>query len=119
MTENPFTKDLDEAKIHNSVPFEEYLNLGQFTASETPILYQLQGVIGHSGDRISSGHYIAAVRKPDGSSFCSINDDNAISQDKGGDVHELYNIRSRNTDFIPYVLFLSFQRIVEKRNAKV
>ena len=104
---DPVTERLEEVKISNPVSFEEYINMGEFTRSGAPIFYQLHGVIGHSGDRTSSGHYVAAVRKPDGSTFCSINDDKAISEDRGCNVDELYRIRNMHGDFDPYVLFYS------------
>ena len=103
---DPVTGRIEELKITDPVPFEEHLNLGDYTESETPIFYQLQGVVGHNGKNVGNGHYIAGIREPLGRSFCSINDE-VISRDQGGDVDELYNIRSLHADFNPYVLFYS------------
>ena len=94
-------------KIAEGATFEEYLDLTEFTRSEEPTMYQLQGVVAHNGETINSGHYIAAVRKADGKNFCSINDDVKIGKENRGCVEELEFPTSRGEDFTPYVLFYS------------
>ncbi|KAK3704088.1 hypothetical protein LTR37_014063 [Vermiconidia calcicola] len=96
-----------QTKIADNVIFEEYLDLREFTRSEEHMMYQLQRVVAHNGETIGSGHYIAAVRKADGKSFCSINDDVKIGKEMRGCVEELEFPTSRGEDFTPYVLFYS------------
>ena len=94
----------EHIKITGQVPLEEYINLGEFTESGAPLFYQLQGVISHDGETILFGHYIASVRKPDGKTFCSIND-KIIQETRAGYLEELQFPRNSEKDFEPYVLF--------------
>ncbi|KAK5122775.1 hypothetical protein LTR85_003690 [Meristemomyces frigidus] len=98
--------NLKTVKIGNRCAFEEYLKLGEFTADGEPLLYRLDGVVAHGGTS-ESGRYIAAVREPDGKSFCSINDDRAIERKRRGTVQELERPQSGGVEFDPYVLVYS------------
>lgn len=94
-------------KIDDQVDFEEYINLGDFTESGVPIIYQLQGVVAHGGKRLVPGHYIAAVREPNGKTFCSINDQINIGTERNGEVHELQFPKNMHSSFDPFILFYS------------
>lgn len=97
---------IKETKLCGQVPYEEYINIGEFTETGAPLFYQLQGVVAHNGPKnLSSGHYIAAVRNPDGRTFCTINDSTPDGQWRGGDVRELYEPLSGKQKFDPCVLF--------------
>ena len=95
----------EQIKLKDEVEFEEYVNLGEFTESEVPIMYQLQGVVAHMGDSLRGGHWIAAFREPNGKRFCSINDQVDIGHAWNGSVHELQWPKNMKGDFNPGVLF--------------
>jgi uncharacterized UBP type Zn finger protein len=97
--------DLEATKIAESVDFEEYLNLGEFTEAGLPIMYQLQGVVAHGGTTLNGGHYIAAVREPSNKRFCSINDQVKIGHEWHGTVTELQWPKSFGSEYYPFVLF--------------
>jgi ubiquitin C-terminal hydrolase len=92
--------------LSDDIDFDEFLNLGEFSRSGKPIIYKLQSVVAHKGT-LDRGHYIAAVRSFDGTSFCSINDDQPTGRGKGGSVVELQEPRSMSRSFDPYLLFYS------------
>ncbi|KAI6803441.1 hypothetical protein KC332_g10476 [Hortaea werneckii] len=90
------------------VKYEEYLNLGEFTDSDEPLIYRLDSVVAHSGAGTDAGHYIAGVREYGGKTFCCIDDDLRISQQKGGTIEELQtpSVPHRgHSKFDPYLLF--------------
>ncbi|KAI6895604.1 hypothetical protein KC318_g6217 [Hortaea werneckii] len=90
------------------VKYEEYLNLGEFTNSDEPLIYRLDSVVAHSGTGVDGGHYIAGVREYHGKTFCCIDDDLSISQQKGGTIEELQTPSIQNkspSKFDPYILF--------------
>ncbi|KAI7195750.1 hypothetical protein KC363_g1350 [Hortaea werneckii] len=92
------------------VKYEEYLNLGEFTDSDEPLIYRLDSVVAHSGAGTDAGHYVAAVREHGGKTFCCIDDDLSISQQKGGTIEELQtpSVQHRgHSKFDPYLLFYS------------
>ena len=99
-----FTKNRIEVK------YEEYLNLNEFAASDEPLIYQLDSVVAHSGTGVEGGHYVAGVREYHGKTFCCIDDDLSISQQKGGTIEELQSpsvLHKRPSKFDPYILFYS------------
>ena len=104
------SEEMDEVKIVDEIDFEEYLNMGEFIESESPLMYRLEGVVAHSGESIESGHYVAAVRRRDDErSFCNINDGVVTTGEKRGMVRlgkvmELEYSRSNGQDFEFYVL---------------
>lgn len=54
-------------KVKGNVAYPETLDLSQYTTSmKMPVRYQLIAVIIHQGRSVSSGHYIAHCRQPDG-----------------------------------------------------
>ncbi|KAI6873590.1 hypothetical protein KC323_g1150 [Hortaea werneckii] len=90
------------------VKYEEYLNLGEFTDSDEPLIYRLDSVVAHSGSGTDAGHYVAGVREYDGKTFCCIDDDLSISRQKGGTIEELQtpSVQGRGqSKFDPYMLF--------------
>lgn len=91
-----------EVKLREDCEFEEYLNLSDFTDSETPLFYRLDGVVSHSGDNTSRGHYVAAVREQNGRTFCRIND-STVSKSGGN----LSVLERPLRGFDPYVLVYS------------
>ncbi|GAB1738057.1 hypothetical protein NU219Hw_g2564t1 [Hortaea werneckii] len=97
-----FTKNRVEVK------YEEYLNLGEFTDSDEPLIYRLDSVVAHSGPGVEGGHYVAGVREYHGKTFCCIDDDLSISQQKGGTIEELQTPSVQHkgpSKFDPYMLF--------------
>lgn len=79
-------------KLKDIVRYDEYLNLGEFTRSSEPLLYKLQGVVAHRGSTLEAGHYISAVRQPDGMNFRTISDDHVVSRRRqlgNGNIWEL------------------------------
>ncbi|KAI6826901.1 hypothetical protein KC340_g7543 [Hortaea werneckii] len=101
-------KQMSFTKNRIDVKYEEYLNLGEFTDSDEPLIYRLDSVVAHSGSGIDGGHYIAGVREYHGKTFCCIDDDLSISQQKGGTIEELQtpSIQYRSpSKFDPYILF--------------
>ncbi|ONH69321.1 Ubiquitin carboxyl-terminal hydrolase 10 [Cyberlindnera fabianii] len=55
------------SKVKQAVSYPSILDLSSYTTSSTPALYQLICVVVHEGRSVSSGHYIAHCRQPDGS----------------------------------------------------
>jgi ubiquitin carboxyl-terminal hydrolase 10 len=55
------------SKVKQGVSYPLILDLSQYTTKSEPVLYQLISVIVHAGRSVSSGHYIAHCRQPDGS----------------------------------------------------
>ncbi|KAI7174757.1 hypothetical protein KC316_g10309 [Hortaea werneckii] len=101
-------KGMSFTKNRIDVKYEEYLNLGEFTDSDEPLIYRLDSVVAHSGTGVDGGHYIAGVREFHGKTFCCIDDDLSISQQKGGTIEELQtpSIQYRTpSKFDPYILF--------------
>lgn len=94
-------------KVLGNTVFSEYLNLGEFTEAKDPLLYKLQAVVAHRGESLEGGHYIAAVREQNERTFCSINDDKLIGQERRGNIEELEWPRSKQRNFDPYLLFYS------------
>ena len=99
-----FNAKYQPIKLSNACPFEEYLNLGEFTEEEEPLIYRLDGVVAHKGN-LQGDHYIAAVREQDGKNFRTINDGSPGA--KVGTVDDLERPYWKTTDFDPYVLVYS------------
>ena len=99
-----------EKVIDADVDLEEFLDIGEFTDTGDNVIYRLEGVVAHDcrPDALRyGGHYIAAVRQYDGRTFCTLNDDQASQQLRGGTLHEMYWPRSYKADFKPYMLVYS------------
>ncbi|CCH44735.1 Ubiquitin carboxyl-terminal hydrolase [Wickerhamomyces ciferrii] len=54
------------SKVKQGVSYPLILDLSQYTTNSEPVLYQLISVVVHEGRSVSSGHYIAHCRQPDG-----------------------------------------------------
>lgn len=54
------------------VDYSERLNLSRW--SESPLMYQLHGVVAHDGETLDEGHYVAMVRSQSGDTFVHCND---------------------------------------------
>ena len=92
-------------KLTNDVPFLEELDLTEFTDDSKELRYRLYGVIGHAGESVNSGHYLAAVRNSDGNSFATINESAVKQSDRSGH-EELQTPRFHGRkEYPPYVLF--------------
>lgn len=63
-------------KSKRVVRYEERLDLSDWTEDESPLKYQLRGVVGHAGDTPSYGHYIAGLK-------CQNEREYAIANDSG------------------------------------
>lgn len=80
-----------ESKIKDRFNYPEQLDLSQYAEPgiNDAFKYRLDSVIAHRGDRIQSGHYIAAVRKWNSDdSFHIIDDDNWIGTSRDGKLRE-------------------------------
>lgn len=55
------------SKVKQGVSYPLIMDLTQYTTKGEPVLYQLISVVVHAGRSVSSGHYIAHCRQPDGS----------------------------------------------------
>jgi ubiquitin C-terminal hydrolase len=60
-------------KVNDEVQYGDRLDLSDY--SDGRLSYQLNGVVAHSGKRLTEGHYVSMVRsqKGDGSVFCNDN----------------------------------------------
>lgn len=69
------------SKVKQGVLYPLILDLSPYTTSHQPVLYQLISVVVHAGRSVSSGHYVAHCRQPDGS-WATYDDEyiNAISE---------------------------------------
>ena len=65
--------EMQVIKMSDKVPFDEFLDLGEFTSAGESVRYRLLGVVAHRGV-MRSGHFIAGVRTLDGTGFCEISD---------------------------------------------
>ncbi|OBA15914.1 uncharacterized protein OGAPODRAFT_88502 [Ogataea polymorpha] len=84
-------------KVKANVTYPETLDLSEYTTSmNSPTKYKLSSVIVHQGRSVSSGHYIAHCRQPDGS--WATYDDEFINKIKA---------RDALSDESAYVLFYS------------
>lgn len=54
------------SKLKQSISYEKYLDLSEYSSIGSSLKYQLISVIVHEGRSISSGHYIAHCLQPDG-----------------------------------------------------
>ncbi|ODQ79559.1 hypothetical protein BABINDRAFT_13874 [Babjeviella inositovora NRRL Y-12698] len=54
------------SKVKHPVSYPNILDLTEYTSGNEPVKYQLISVIVHAGRSVSSGHYIAHARQPDG-----------------------------------------------------
>lgn len=93
-----------EVKLKEDTLHEEYLNLGRYTEDETDLIYRLDAVVAHRGDRVGSGHYIATVREANGVDFAIIND-SVVHGELNSNV--LKYPQSNQDLFEPYVMFYS------------
>ncbi|KAG7703454.1 hypothetical protein KL950_004682 [Ogataea haglerorum] len=84
-------------KVKANVTYPETLDLSEYTTSmNSPTKYKLSSVIVHQGRSVSSGHYVAHCRQPDGS--WATYDDEFINKIKA---------RDALSDESAYVLFYS------------
>lgn len=65
------------SKLKTGVSFPSTLDLTPFTVDQEPSRYRLISVVVHEGRSVSSGHYIAQCRQPDGS--WSVYDDEYVN----------------------------------------
>ncbi|KAK5122774.1 hypothetical protein LTR85_003689 [Meristemomyces frigidus] len=94
--------------IRNDVSFEEFLDIGEYTGTGDNVIYRLEGVVAHDcrTKRLEAGgHFIAVVRKHDGRTFSTLNDNQGVVS--GATINELYSPRSNKTEFKPYMLVYS------------
>jgi len=54
------------SKVKQGVSYPLILDLSQYTTNSEPVIYQLISVVVHEGRSVSSGHYVAHCRQPDG-----------------------------------------------------
>lgn len=54
------------SKVKQGVSYPSLLDLSQYTTNNENALYQLISVVVHEGRSVSSGHYVAHCRQPDG-----------------------------------------------------
>jgi ubiquitin carboxyl-terminal hydrolase 10 len=54
------------SKVKQGVSYPSMLDLSQYTTNDDNVLYELISVVVHEGRSVSSGHYIAHCRQPDG-----------------------------------------------------
>ncbi|KAK3075542.1 hypothetical protein LTR53_001072 [Teratosphaeriaceae sp. CCFEE 6253] len=105
----PDGKFVREEKRTNPVPFEEVLDLTEFTEDGSQLQYRLHGVVAHQG-LINDGHYVAAVRHHDDDGFTVVNDD-SLRQDLQGGFREMRRPTVGSRSFTPYMLV--YQRLDE------
>ncbi|CAK4033863.1 cysteine ase [Lecanosticta acicola] len=92
-----------ERKIRTVVPYDEYLNLGEFTESGDDLMYRLDGVVAHGGAGLRRGHWIAVCRDSEGRRFATLNDDVAVGPSRGS-FEEMRTPTSGGFKGDPYVL---------------
>ena len=84
------------------------LDVGEYTATGDNVIYRLEGVVAHdcrTKTLEAGGHFIAVVRKHDGRTFSTLNDNQRVVN--GATIDGLYFPRSNKTDFKPYMLVYS------------
>ncbi|KAK5703402.1 hypothetical protein LTR17_022131 [Elasticomyces elasticus] len=93
-----------QRKLSNNVPFDEDLDLSEFTKDGSSLKYRLHGVIGHRGDTTDEGHYIASVKDHDGTGFSIVND-HLVRRNYAGSFMEMRDPRTRpnGTRCPPYI----------------
>ncbi|KAK4962483.1 hypothetical protein LTR10_000109 [Elasticomyces elasticus] len=93
-----------QRKLSNKVPFDEDLDLSEFTKDGSSLKYRLHGVIGRRGDTTDEGHYIAAVRDHDGTGFSIVND-HLVRRNYTGSFREMREPRAspNGTRCSPYI----------------
>jgi hypothetical protein len=97
-------------KYREDVAYEEFLDLSEFQAEgvEDTLLYRLDSVVAHNGERLDAGHYVAAVRNHNGKTFCTISDDTGIGKQRRGHFEELQRPSVRDNPVCDlYILFYS------------
>ena len=65
-------------KIDKWIEYPKQLNLGPYTTARGKVLYNLYGVLVHSGHSVHSGHYYCFVKSPAGAWLCC--DDATVRQ---------------------------------------
>jgi uncharacterized UBP type Zn finger protein len=93
-------EEMKIVKVGDVVAFPEYLNLGAYSDGDDGLMYRLDGVSAHAGTTVSSGHYIAGVRRADGEGFALVNDRTVTDLN---DHRALWSLEG----FHPYVLVYS------------
>ena len=92
-----------QTKVRNNTSFLEDLELTEFTDDKAPLNYRLYYVVAH-GDKISNGHYIAAIRCHDDEGFPTISDTYIEAKEDGS--WESLRYRSfKQGSFEPMLLF--------------
>ena len=61
-------------KVKDEVEYDDRLDLSDY--SNGRLSYQLNGVVAHNGNSLTSGHYVSMVRSQKGDGFVICNDDN-------------------------------------------
>ncbi|KAK3719690.1 hypothetical protein LTR37_004227 [Vermiconidia calcicola] len=92
-------------KMKDDIPYNEELDLTEFTEDGSELKYRLFSVVAHSGTSPKSGHYIAAVRKRE-EGFQTISDLDR-EEYKTPDFDELRYPSFEDTKFDPVLLFYS------------
>lgn len=90
------------AKITRDIPFPEELDLTGETEGGANLTYRFYGVVSHRGANLKRGHYIATVRRRNGTDFVEIND--RIVATNGMSFDEI-RPDLRKAKFDPYLLF--------------
>ena len=65
--------DFGDEKIMDRVKYPDRLDLSDY--SNGPLSYQLNGVVSHSGETLTGGHYVSMVRSQRGNGFVICNDE--------------------------------------------
>ncbi|EMC96557.1 hypothetical protein BAUCODRAFT_480558 [Baudoinia panamericana UAMH 10762] len=87
-------------KLRTKIGYEEYLNLGEYTVDEEPLMYRLDGCVAHQGSSTKGGHYVSAVREMDGKTFVCV-DDNVKHSRWLGNVNEVERPRCGSETYDP------------------
>lgn len=103
------------SKVKQGVSYPLILDLSKYTTTNEPTLYQLISVVVHEGRSVSSGHYVAHCRQPDGS-WATYDDEyvNTIPQKQAlRDPSAYYLIYTRLThkDVVPCKVETSFGNV--------
>ncbi|KAK3704087.1 hypothetical protein LTR37_014062 [Vermiconidia calcicola] len=92
-------------KIKDDIPYDEELDMTEFTEDESELKYRLFSVVAHSGPSPKSGHHIAAVRKRE-KGFQTISDLDREELETP-DFYELRYPSFEKRTFDPVLLFYS------------
>lgn len=104
---NMETHGQDEVTCDERIPYDELLDLSEFTHDGKELKYRLDGVVSHQGESVHSGHYISHVRE--GDQAVEFNDQTrvAITGESVGRALTAPEEIEDNEDFKPFVLVYS------------